>query len=164
MIRKRIDLNNKGKLQNPQIQDMGGKTSKSAASGPIDAPFSVNLSEELMVTLSEVPAASSPKGPTISEWRAEHGASASRLDASIASLESSLNSTMSTTSERMNEIDYKLSLSPETSSRGELCGEVQEKLAQCMRGGGALDELKKLAGDLKKCVKEDHLRTAGLAQ
>lgn len=64
----------------------------------------------------------------------------------------------------MNEIDYKLSLSPETSSRGELCGEVQEKLAQCMRGGGALDELKKLAGDLKKCVKEDHLRTAGLAQ
>jgi hypothetical protein len=52
MIRRRIDLNNKGKLQNPKIQDMGGKISKSAASAPVDVPFSVNLSEELMVTLS----------------------------------------------------------------------------------------------------------------
>ena len=33
---------------------MGGKSSKAAGSGPIDAPFSVTLSDELVVKLSGV--------------------------------------------------------------------------------------------------------------
>ncbi|GMH56122.1 hypothetical protein TrRE_jg2296 [Triparma retinervis] len=143
---------------------MGGKSSKAAGSGPIDAPFSVTLSDELVVKLSEVPPTSVPSGPTISEWRSQHSVAGSKLDASIASLESTLTSTMSSASERANELDYKLSLSPETSAGGEVCGDVQEKLADCMRGGGKLEELKRLAEELKVCVKEDHLRAAGLAQ
>jgi len=53
-----------------------------------------------------------------------------------------MDNSLNNTTERINELDYKLSLNPETSARGEVCGDVQSKLAESMRGGADLDAIK----------------------
>mmetsp|Transcript_21077 Transcript_21077/g.43948 ORF Transcript_21077/g.43948 Transcript_21077/m.43948 type:complete len:142 (+) Transcript_21077:22-447(+) len=141
---------------------MGGKGSKPAAAA--DAPFAVKLSDDLVVTLSEIPAEATSPAAQIEDWRKQNGAMGAQADASINHLETSMEAKLGSTTDRINELEYKLSLNPSTKVKGEACQDVQNKLAASMSGGDALAKIKQLAMELKDCVKNDQLENARLSQ